>query len=59
MTDLAAKIKSPIWVSRFEINWSASKIKLPRANEHVNVYTTSMSTNYVTSANSIGNHILN
>ena len=37
--DLAAKIKSPIQVSRFEINWSTSKIRSPRASGRVLTYT--------------------
>ena len=35
MTNLAAKIKSPIRASRFEINWSAGKIMSPQASGRV------------------------
>ena len=37
--DLATKIKSPIWASRFEINWSAGKIRSPRVSGRVLTYT--------------------
>ena len=36
--DLATKIKSPIQASRFEINWSTSKIRSPRASGRVLTY---------------------
>ena len=39
VTDLATKIKSPIWLSRFEINWSAGKIRSPRVSGRVLTYT--------------------
>ena len=37
--ELAAKIKLPIQVNRFEINWSAGKIRSPRASGRVLTYT--------------------
>ena len=37
--DLTAKIKSPIQASRFEINWSAGKIRPPWASGRVLTYT--------------------
>ena len=39
VTDLATKISSPIWARRFEINWSAGKIRSPRSSGRVLTYT--------------------